>query len=67
MLRDLLPFGLFSDLSRTGVGECLSSKGFSLCKVNRRNGDVKSDPCLKERNCICNFECFSSLGNNVPD
>ena len=37
-----LPSGLFCDLSGSGVNKCLGSKGFSLPKVNRRNGDVKS-------------------------
>lgn len=37
-----LPSGLFCDSSGTGLDKCLGSKGFSLCKVNRRNGEVRS-------------------------
>lgn len=39
---DGLPSGLLCDLSRAGVNKCLGSKGFSFCKVNRKNGDGKS-------------------------
>lgn len=37
-----LPSALFCDLSGTRVNKYLSSKGFSFCKVNRRNGHMKS-------------------------